>query len=347
MLTQDQVRNLTGTTAYDRDGDRLGKVGAVYFDDRTDQPTWITVQTGLFGTKETFVPVQGADVSGDRVTLAYDKSTIKAAPNIAEDGHLTPQEEETLYRHYGVDYGAGYQESGYSETTTGTAGTAGVAGVAGVGGLDGDRDNDGIPDRLEGRRDRDNDGVYDDVQGRTVGHDTSGPTTDQAMTRSEEQLRVGTESREVGRARLRKYVVTEQQQVTVPVSREEVRLEREPITDANRGAAYDGPAISEEEHEVVLHAERPVIETEAVAVERVRLDKETVTENETVRGTVRKEEIELDRGGVTTDRDVTTGQGVVGDRDRDGVPDSVDRRDDRSMGQKVKDAVTPDRTDRR
>jgi uncharacterized protein (TIGR02271 family) len=347
MLTQDQVRNLTGTTAYDRDGDRLGKVGAVYFDDRTDQPTWITIQTGLFGTKETFVPVQGADVGGDRVTLAYDKSTIKAAPNIAEDGHLTPQEEETLYRHYGVDYGAGYQESGYSETTTGTAGVAGTAAAGQRNFADGDRDNDGIPDRLEGRRDRDGDGVYDDVQGRTVGHDTSGPTTDQAMTRSEEQLRVGTESREVGRARLRKYVVTEQQQVSVPVSREEVRLEREPITDANRGAAYDGPAISEEEHEVVLHAERPVIETEAVAVERVRLDKETVTEQETVRGQVRKEEIELDRGDVTTDRDVTTGQGVVGDRDRDGVPDSVDRRDDRSMGQKVKDAVTPDRTDRR
>ncbi len=347
MLTQDQVRNLTGTTAYDRDGDRLGKVGAVYFDDRTDQPTWITVQTGLFGTKETFVPVQGADVSGDRVTLAYDKSTIKAAPNIAEDGHLTPQEEETLYRHYGVDYGAGYQESGYTETA-GTAGVAGVAGTAAAG-RTGDRDGDGIPDRLEGHRDRDrdNDGIPDRLEGRTVGHDTSGPTTDQAMTRSEEQLRVGTESREVGRARLRKYVVTEQQQVTVPVSREEVTLSREPITDANRGAAYDGPAISEEEHEVVLHAERPVIETEAVAVERVRLDKETVTEQETVRGQVRKEEIELDRGDVTTDRDVTTGQGVVGDRDRDGVPDSVDRRDDRSMGQKVKDAVTPDRTDRR
>jgi uncharacterized protein (TIGR02271 family) len=132
----------------------------------------------------------------------------------------------------------------------------------------------------------------------------------------------------------------------VPVSREEVTLEREPITDANRGDAYDGPGISEEEHEVTLHAERPVVATEAVAVERVKLGKETVTDHETVGGEVRKEEIELDKGGLTTDRDAT-GRDYVGDRDADGVPDSVDRHDDRSVGEKVKDAVTPDRTDRR
>ena len=129
-----------------------------------------------------------------------------------------------------------------------------------------------------------------------MGRDTSGPNTDEAMTRSEERLNVGTETHEAGRARLRKHVVTEHQQVTVPVTHEEVTLEREPITETNRGAAYDGAAISEEEHEVTLHAERPVVDTEAVAVERVRLGKETVTDQETVGGEVRKEEIELDRG---------------------------------------------------
>ena len=136
----------------------------------------------------------------------------------------------------------------------------------------------------------------------TVGHDTSGPTTDNAMTLSEERLNVGTRSEEVGRARLRKYVVTENVTETVPVSREEVRLEREPITDANIGNALDGPAICEEEHEVTLHAERAVVEKEAVPVERVRLDKETVTEHETVTEGVRKEEIEVD-GAIETDRD--------------------------------------------
>jgi hypothetical protein len=72
--------------------------------------------------------------------------------------------------------------------------------------------------------------------------------------------------------------VTETETRTVPVSHEEVRVEREPITDGNIGSALDGPAISEEEHEVVLTAEQPVVQKEAVPVERVRLDTETVTE---------------------------------------------------------------------
>ena len=104
-------------------------------------------------------------------------------------------------------------------------------------------------------------------QSRSQGHDTSGPTTDQAMTRSEEQLKVGTEQVETGRPRLRKHVVTEQQTVTVPVSREEVRVEREPITDANRDQAVAGPDISEEEHEVVLTEERPVVRKEQIETE--------------------------------------------------------------------------------
>jgi uncharacterized protein (TIGR02271 family) len=114
------------------------------------------------------------------------------------------------------------------------------------------------------------------------------------MTRSEEELRVGKTQRESGRARLRKYVVTEQVQQTVPVQREEVRLEREPITDANVGDAKAGPAISEEEHEVTLHEEEVVVEKRAVPKERVRMDKQTVTDDQTVSEEVRKEQIEAD-----------------------------------------------------
>ncbi len=135
----------------------------------------------------------------------------------------------------------------------------------------------------------------------TTGHDTSGPTTDDAMTRSEEELRVGTRQEETSRARLRKHVVTENVQTTVPVSREEVRVETEPITDANRGAAHDGPAISEEEHEVVLHEERPVVEKEVVAKERVRLGKDQVTDEHTVADEVRKEQVEV-QGDTRSDR---------------------------------------------
>jgi len=137
----------------------------------------------------------------------------------------------------------------------------------------------------DGQRDTSVDGGY-----RTAGD----RSTDDAMTRSEEHLVAGTRSVETGKARLRKYVVTEQQQVTIPVSREEVRLEREPITDANRAAAYDGPDITENEYEVTLHTERPVVDVETVAVEKVRLGKTTVREQETVSGEVRKEQIEFD-----------------------------------------------------
>ena len=133
-----------------------------------------------------------------------------------------------------------------------------------------------------------------DTDRRPVGRDVSGPTTDDAMTRSEEELRVGKASRERGRARLRKYVVTEQVEKTVPVQREELRVEREPITDANVDAAMSGPDISEEEHEVTLHEEEVVVDKRAVPKERVRMDKETVTEDQTVSDEVRKEQIEAE-----------------------------------------------------
>ena len=261
MITQNDIQRLFGTDVYEQDGDKIGSTAQVYLDNRSGDPEWVSVKTGLFGTKETFVPLAQADFAGGQLRFPYEKAKVKDAPRVDdENGHLSPQEETELYRYYGL----------------GDPGTR-VAGTIG-----------------RGRQDRDGDGVYDDVEGRTVGHDTSGPTTDSAMTRSEERLAVGTESTEVGRARLRKYVVTENQSVTVPVSREEVRVEREPITDANIGNALDGPAISEEEHEVTLHAERPVVEKEAVPVERVRLDKTTVTDQEQVSADVRKEEIEMD-----------------------------------------------------
>ncbi|MGR6966258.1 DUF2382 domain-containing protein [Geodermatophilus sp. URMC 61] len=327
MITETQIQQVIGTTAVDADGDKIGKVSEVYLDDETGRPEWATVHTGLFGTKETFVPLAQADLSGDTLRFPYDKAKVKDAPKIDTDGHLSPQEEQELYRYYGLGSGQGTttdttvgrvdrDESTVTDTTTtaGTAGTAGVAGTAGTAGLAGTD------------RDLDRDGRTDHAgEPGVVGRDVSGPTTDNAMTRSEERLDVGTRSEEVGRARLRKYVVTENVTETVPVSREEVRVEREPITDANVGQALDGPAISEEEHEVTLHAERPVVDKEAVPVERVRLDKETVTDQERVSADVRKEEIEVDGGtGVRGEATGRTGG------------------DDRGFVQKAKDALDRD-----
>jgi uncharacterized protein (TIGR02271 family) len=251
VIDSSSIASLIGATVVDRDNDKIGSVGQVYVDPDTNRPLWASVKTGLFGTSESFVPLEGADYTDDQLRVGYEKAFVKDAPRIDPDGALSEDEEGSLYSYYNL----GGTDTGTSYDTT-------------------DTDTTGAD--------------------TTVGHDTSGPTTDDAMTRSEEQLHVGTERVQTGRARLRKYVVTEDQTVTVPVSHEEVRIEREPITDANAGDAYDGPAISEEEHEVTLTAERPVVEKEAVPVERVRLDTETVTEQAQVDEQVRKERIELE-----------------------------------------------------
>ena len=263
MPDVDTVRSWQGATLVDRDGDRVGTIDAIYVDDQTGEPEWALVNTGLFGTKSTFVPIAQATSSGDQVQVPYEKQLIKDAPRMDPDGHLSEAEEQELWRHYGLDYDTAYggQQAGY-DTAAGTAGYA-----------EADR----------GTYDRD-----------TVGRDVSGPTTDDAMTRSEEELRVGTTARERGRVRLRKYVTTEQEQVTVPVQREEVRVEREPITDANLDAATTGPDISEAEHEVTLREEEPVVEKRTVPKERVRLDTDTVTEERQVGEEVRKEQIEVE-----------------------------------------------------
>ncbi|MBG6215619.1 uncharacterized protein (TIGR02271 family) [Arthrobacter sp. CAN_A6] len=272
MITQENIDTIlsSGGNVVDAQGTKIGAVGQVYLDDQTGEPNWVTAKTGLFGTSESFVPLEGA--SATDVAVRYTKDQVKDAPRVEADGSLSPEEEERLYRHYGLGSGS-RDTTGTNTTGTDTTGTDTTGFEPGF--QPGD-------ERLDRSR-----------QGGTVGHDTSGPTTDDAMTRSEEQLRVGTERREAGRARLRKYVVTENVTTTVPVRREEVRIEREPITDANRGDALDGPAISEEEHEVVLHEEQVVVDKEAVPVERVRLDKETVQSQETVSGEVRKEKIEM------------------------------------------------------
>ena len=235
-----------GRTLKDRNGDTIGTIDALYLDQQTDKPEWALVNTGLFGTKSSFVPLAGAAPRDEDVVVRVEAQQVKDAPKMAADQELSEQQEAELFRHYGIDYTA---EGSVTAT--------------------------------------------DDVRG-SVGHDTSGPTTDNAMTRSEEELRVGTAKHERGRARLRKYVVTEQVQQTVPVQREEVRIEREPITEGNVDQAVSGPEISDEEHEVVLHEEQPVVEKRAVPKERVRLDKETVVDEAQVSEEVRKEQIDAD-----------------------------------------------------
>jgi uncharacterized protein (TIGR02271 family) len=257
-----------GRTAVDADGEKVGKIEEVYLDRASDAPEWLTVSTGLFGSRTSFVPIADAKATGDEVRLPYPKQQIKDAPNIDVDEELSAEDEQRLYEHYGrSDYGDWAGDQGRGDLEAG----------------DRDRLATGRAERDDtdrGRLDRDD------------GREARG--TDDAMTRSEEELRVGTTERESGRVRLKKYVVEDQVTETVPVRREEVRVEREPITDANRDDALAGPDIAEDEHEVVLRAEEPVVEKRTVPRERVRLEKDVHTEEREVSDTVRKERIDVD-----------------------------------------------------
>jgi len=205
-----------GRTIVGSDGGKIGKISDIYEDPQTGKPEWATVNTGLFGTKSNFVPLTGASPDGENVRAQVTKDQVKDAPGVEADGELSEQEEQRLFEHYNVPY-----------TTEGSTTAQGQP-------SGGQRD-----DMAEGR----DTGRRSETDRSTAGHDTSGPNTDDAMTRSEEELRVGTTRRQTGRARLRKHVVTEMVTKTVPVSREEVRIEREPITDANRDRATSGADI--------------------------------------------------------------------------------------------------------
>jgi stress response protein YsnF len=246
MLNETEIREVIGAPAYDSAGEKIGKVGQLFLDDETGQPEFVTVNTGFFGTSESFVPVADAQLSGDRLMVPYTKDHVKDAPSVdADGGHLDHDDEAALYTHYGRSYTPAAGQIRTEETGT-------------------------------------------------VGRDVSGPETDSAMTRSEEHLEVGTATHEAGRVRLRKYVTTEMETHTVPVRKERAVVETEPITSENVGQATAGAEISEEEHEVVLHEERPVSQTVTEPVERVRLTTEQTTAEEQVSGEVRKEHIETE-----------------------------------------------------
>ena len=262
MISEHDIDSIAGQPVYGSDGEKIGTASQVYLDDQTGRPEWLTVQTGLMGNTESFVPMAEADWAGGRLTVPYDKDTVTDAPRVhLEGGHLEVSDEEELYRHYGRDHGemaARGQQAGYAEA------------------------------RMRGTRD-----AYDEV--RTDVDPSRAASEDYAMTRSEERLRVGTQRQAVTRVRLRKVIVTEERTITVPVRREEFRLEREPIADADNGVTLPDPNLSDAQVEVVLHEERPVVQMEVVPVERVRLVKELVTENREVTEQVRKEQIETEQ----------------------------------------------------
>ncbi|MFF3214264.1 DUF2382 domain-containing protein [Streptomyces sp. NPDC002886] len=253
FLSTEQLINLT---AFDADGEKIGSVGQVYRDDATGRPEWVTVKTGWFGMKESFVPLDGARSDGEALHVPHLKNVVKDAPRVDADQHLDVEEERRLYQHYGL---AGSHGSGNGKAQRTAVDAPGIA------------TGTYVDDRDKGR---------------------GGKPGEDELVRSEERLHVGTANEEVGRARLKKVVVTENVTTTVPVSHEEVRVVREPIREGERVRGD----IDEAETEVTLHAERAVTRKETVPVERVRLETEKVTEQKEVSDTVRKEQIRYEEG---------------------------------------------------
>jgi len=182
QFTEQDTQRITewrGRDALDNDGEKIGEIEEIYLDRSSGAPQWALVSTGLLGTRQSFIPLEQGQEEPEGVRFPYEKGLVKDAPSIDADDELSPEEEQRLYVHYGLAWGDFDYAQEYAQPQP----------------------------------------PPEPVQRGAGGHETSGPTTDEAMTRSEEELAVGTTAREAGRARLRKYVVTEQ------VRREEIEME--------------------------------------------------------------------------------------------------------------------------
>jgi stress response protein YsnF len=283
MLSEREVSAAVGGTAYGANGDKLGTVEHFFVDDRTGSPTWVSVSTGLFGTRHSLVPAVDASYDEDdgSLRLPVPAETVKSAPHLAGD-HLGPAEEAELRRHYGLE-----------ENAIQGVGPGPVAGA---------------PDDTAMAAPTQEIGIVPPPP--PVDEQQNALHADGGMVRSEERLRVGTERVATTRARLVKYVVTEEVTITVPIRREEIRLEEVPVDapDLAPGESLvDEPGIAGAGHgaggygaagglpdEIVLHTERPVVSVEVVPVERVRLRTETVEGQERVTERVQREQIVVD-----------------------------------------------------
>ena len=230
--------NWIGRTVFDRNGDKVGDITDIYYDDRTGRPEWMTVATGWFGSKEQFVPISGSAAQGSDIRVDYDTDLIKHAPSVdGGEPHLSEAEERRLYSHYG------FNADGTDEAT------------------------------LYGERSRADEGY--EYYERPGAEHIAGEAAE--MTLGEEELSVDKTQRQAGKVRLHKYVVTEDVHLTVPVKKQVARLVREPLNDVDADESafqeFDEEiTLMEEEIDVSKRAvakERVGVEVDEITEERV------------------------------------------------------------------------------
>jgi len=275
-----------GYTVYDRDGDKIGKVDDLFLDEN-DQPEYIGVKMGFLGTRSTLIPMEVArvDENDRRIEVSVDKATAKEGPSFDDDQDITPEYEEQVYSHYGLQRAqTGGERGGYSEYYGDE--TDERSGKVGPGMREGD---------IESGEFR---GHSEDDEGVNQSHGSDLEDEDELrVQRSEEELRAGTREREAGKLNVRKRVRTDREQVRVPTRREEVSVERVPVNEERAGAE-----IGEDEVSVPVVEEEAVVGKQSVVKEEIRVRKDVVEDEEVVEEDVRKEEVDIDDATTTRAR---------------------------------------------
>ena len=295
-------------TVYDRDGDKIGKVDDLFVDEN-DQPEYIGVKMGFLGLQGTsLIPMELArvDENDRRIEVSVDKAQVKEGPSFNDDEDITPDYEQRVYSHYGLQRSqtdGGEQRGGYGDYY----GDDDEAGRVGPGMREGDTETGEFRGHSE-----DDEGVH-----QSHGSDLE-DEDELRVQRSEEELRVGTREREAGALNVRKRVRTEREQVRVPTKHEEVSVERVPVNEQRTGAE-----IGEDEVSMPVVEEEAVVGKQSVVKEEIRVRKDVVQDEQVVEEDVRKEEVDID--------DQTTGRGGrpggTAGRDNDDLEDETRRRD--------------------
>lgn len=230
----DSVLDWRGRTVVDQGGEKIGKFEDVYLDEETSRPEWAAVNTGLFGLRKALVPLSEAELAGDDVKVPFDADHVKAAPSVDADDQLSQPEEAQLYEHYGLEYSKAASDTGLPEGDAG----------ADPGGRDHPPEASSSAPATGSRAPLEPDASGRESTGRQAAAEAGGLE----VIRSEEELEVGTgEVRPRERVRLKKYLVTEPVTKTVPVTREEVRIEREPVGQDESSEANERAEASEPE----------------------------------------------------------------------------------------------------
>ena len=116
MTSSQDPQQYIHSAAVDAEGNRIGKISKVYLDDQTGRPLWFLVETGLFGTRQSFAPIRGSEIDGERVVLTVSKDQVKDAPDIDEDAHISESEKDALRQYYGRYLGTAEETGGHEES---------------------------------------------------------------------------------------------------------------------------------------------------------------------------------------------------------------------------------------